>query len=986
MKKTNITIALILLSLFTFSTSVYAQTAYYNNLLQELNTQYGLTGGELVIGGNENLLQQGIYTNINPQFNTVSGQAFQQSVQLNVASAGPNLWSQSSDFVTATSIANGDVLLLVAWVRNLNNGGEDDMAFSFQERFEPWSNSHYSIQDIPANGLWQRIFLPMDANLNHPAGQSILQLHLGLNNISFEIGGLAVINFRQRYQLSDLPQQEVRNYYVDLIAELSNDYGLNGGQYVIGGNENLLQQANHINIAPQFNSPTDQPFQLAAQLMVNAAGPNPWSQSVNYLTIADVALNDVLLLSCFIRNHGDGTIDQMAFSFQELNDPWGNSHYEVVDIPANDQWYRVFFPLTADLAHPTAQTMLQLHLGFENIDFEIGGLALINFKQLYTEADLPKQEVLYYEGIEENAAWRIAANNRIDQHRKTNLTVTVVDVNHNPVENASVHFDMQNAAFKYGSFEAAALLDPNPNLDFYQSEFYRLFNYGTVGIYWSGAESDNYDLALSTTNILLQNGLDVRLHPALWGFITSNWSSMPNDVQQALNQGNAAYVRQRINQRLPDVTNRFKDLVTDYDVLNEPSHVTNLQDLLGTNEPLVWFQKMRQEDPNNQLFINDYEILSLGAQLAPRNAYKNVIENLLMQNAPIDGVGFQGHIFDTPTPPERVYNVIEEFYQLGLNYGQQLDFKITEYDTEGMGDQLAAQYLGDFLIAIFSHPQVSSFTMWGFWDGLHWLDDAPLYYQDFTPKPALAVYENLLFDQWWTDESRTTASNGVATLRAFKGDYLIRVSSNGKTAQQWINLSGDRSIKIQFDQVLATEGLDFSVRKWQKKAALLEWTSFTQGNTAYFEIQRSDYPQPNGNGFTTLHRLNINNDNNPPRIFKYIDEKPSFSYNYYRIKEVAKDGNTVYSEVKILDFSDKENKGIRLLPSLVQKGENVLVENLSQEVIQHLEVINMMGERIFQQNAIRSNFSFETTHFTKGIYFVNAFWEKEKKTLKLLVF
>lgn len=982
MKTSNINPFLPIFPFFFWVFSLSAQTTYYTNLLQELDTQYGLTGGELTIGGNENLLQQAAYTNVTPQFNTISGQAFEQSVQLAVSGFGPDPWSQRADYLTATDINAGDILLLVAWVRNNNPNGEDDMGFSFQELASPWGNSHYTIQDIPANGIWQRIFLPMDANMSHPTNQTILQLHLGLDNINFEIGGLAVINFGQQYQLSDLPQQEVRNYYVDLMDEMSNDFGLTGGEYVIGGNENLLQEATHVNITPQFHQINDQAFQLSAQMLITSAGPNPWTQAVNYLTIADVDPNDILLLTCYVRAYGDGTASEMAFSFQEANEPWSNSEYEIIDVPSTGQWFRIMHPLDANHLHPSGQTILQLHLGIENIDFEIGGLALINFNQNYELNDLPEQQIIYYDGIEPDAAWRAAAASRIEQHRKADLNIMVVDANNNPVEGANVQIEMQNPEFRYGSFEAVVLLETDPVWDFYKSEFYRLFNYGTTGIYWSSHEPDNYNQALAVTNNLLQNGLDVRLHPILWGTIGPNWSSLPDDVLNALNQNNTAYVRQRIDQRIPDITDRFKTLVTDYDVLNEPSHVTSLQDLLGANEDVTWFQKVRQEDPNNKLFINDFQILSLGAEVAPRNAYKDVIENLLIQNAPLDGVGFQGHMFSTPTPPERVYNVIEEFYQLGLDYGQDFDFKITEYDTQGMNDELAGLYMNDFLTAIFSHPKVTSFTMWGFWDGLHWLDDGPFYYQDWTPKPALAAYENLLFNEWWTDENRVSDGNGNAFVRGFKGDYLVMVTYEENTVQQWVSLTEDRTIKIQFDQILSVEGLDFSVSKWNKNTALLEWVSFGNGNTDYFEIQRA---KRENEVFKTLKILPLTSSLANLGKLEYIDAVPLPHINYYRIKEVAKDGNVFYSEIKALDFNNLKEPSVQLFPTIAKSGEKILVENLNHSTDIYLEVINAIGERVFQQNEWRGNFYLDTTDWQAGVYFVSVSSRNQKEIIRILI-
>ncbi len=592
------------------------------------------------------------------------------------------------------------------------------------------------------------------------------------------------------------------NYYQTLLTELENDYNLIGGEWVIGGNENLLEEGGYVNVSPQFNTQNEPIFERSVQMNITNPGPNPWTQRVNYSTLSDVAEGDLLLLSCFIRNHGGGGVSQMVFSFQELNPPWTISIYQGVEIPSNGQWYQVFFPFHADLNHPLGETILQLQLGFEAIDFEMGGLAVINYKQQYSLDELPHQEVFYYDGIEADALWRTAAQARIETHRKADLEMTLVDANGQAIPNAEVHVELINPLFKYGTVdEGGGLFSNNPNEAFYQQEFFRLFNYGSVGVFWGATDFDDYASEIALANLMQNNGFDIRITPVLWGTIGPQWASTPPDVTTAIQNGDAAYVRTRIEERLQEVSTVFGNRITDFEVLNEPTHVRNFQNLLGANEYLSWYERMRQLNPTGKLFINDFEILSFGAQVDRREAYKAIIENMLMNNTPLDGIGFQSHMFGEPTPPERVYNVLEEFAQLGKQYGRTLDLKITEYDTDGMGDELAAQYLGDFMTAAFSHPQISSFTLWGFADAHHWLDDAPLYNLDYSPKPALAVYEDLVFNQWWTEETLNTDSEGKIILRGFKGDYQIQINLGENRVEKAISLTEDTAITCTLDAI-----------------------------------------------------------------------------------------------------------------------------------------------------------------------------------------
>ena len=73
------------------------------------------------------------------------------------------------------------------------------------------------------------------------------------------------------------------------------------------------------------------------------------------------------------------------------------------------------------------------------------------------------------------------------------------------------------------------------------------------------------------------------------------------------------------------------------------------------------------------------------------------------------------------------------------------------------------------------------FMMWGFWDGSKFGPSAPIYDDDWTVKPSGEVYRDLVFNEWWTEESGTTDNEGRYTTRAFFGDYTVTVTVGGDT-------------------------------------------------------------------------------------------------------------------------------------------------------------------------------------------------------------
>ena len=81
------------------------------------------------------------------------------------------------------------------------------------------------------------------------------------------------------------------------------------------------------------------------------------------------------------------------------------------------------------------------------------------------------------------------------------------------------------------------------------------------------------------------------------------------------------------------------------------------------------------------------------------------------------------------------------------------------------------------MITAFSHEAVDGFIMWGF----RGQDKYILYDNDYNPRPSLAVWQDLIYNKWWTQEAGTTDANGTFTTRGYYGDYDITVTANGKT-------------------------------------------------------------------------------------------------------------------------------------------------------------------------------------------------------------
>jgi hypothetical protein len=201
-----------------------------------------------------------------------------------------------------------------------------------------------------------------------------------------------------------------------------------------------------------------------------------------------------------------------------------------------------------------------------------------------------------------------------------------------------------------------------------------------------------------------------------------------------------------------------------------------------------WFRAAKESDPGARLFINEYDILTAnGANLRKQNSYYSMVETLLARGAPVEGIGLQGH-FETPTPPERMLEILDRFARLGL------PVVITEYDFATADEELQAQFTRDLMIVAFSHPAVTDFLMWGFWEGSHWKPQGAMIRRDWSEKPMYRVWRELIFERWHTDTSGATDSSGTFRFRGFLGEYEITVQAGGSTVELKAELKQDGQV------------------------------------------------------------------------------------------------------------------------------------------------------------------------------------------------
>lgn len=594
-------------------------------------------------------------------------------------------------------------------------------------------------------------------------------------------------------------------YHDTLTNQLQNNYNLTGGNWIFTGNEttNTSNAITYGNTTTQ-NSATGQDFSIAVNLDIASVGTNPWDAGYFMSNVNAVQTGDKVLAVIWVRTVSTPLGGQSGRLNIFVEDAQTYHKEFFIDANPTFQWQQYLLPFESTDNYSAGDLNFGMHLAYQEQEIEIGGMTMINFGNSVPLSALPQNlNIGDYDGIEPNAAWRVTAANRIEQHRKANMQLQVLDDQGNPIPNASVHVEMLRHHYAFGTAVVPRLIANNSSFNStYQNHLTNLdgnghgFNWvvNENALKWRAWEEGWTSPAETVNSIqwLLNNNIKFRGHVLVW----PGWGNMPADMQT--NQNNPTYLENRINGHLNTILNYtgIRNKIEEWDVINEISHVRDLEYALqGTPNYTTGreiypdiINKAKQEDANLIGYLNDYNILNNGSVYGgDYQLYKSMIQEIVTAGAAVDGIGFQAHMGSALIAPDSLYAIIDDAHQ-AFN----LPIKITEYDqSDILPDTMQAKYTGDFLTMIFSHPATNGFLMWGFWDDAHWLGNSPLYDINWNPKPTHATFTDLIFNQWWTDSTLTTDANGNLDLRGFKGDYRITTTYNNQTVTGGLKMTDD---------------------------------------------------------------------------------------------------------------------------------------------------------------------------------------------------
>jgi len=712
------------------------------------------------------------------------------------------------------NVKKGEVVFAAFWARaaNLPAGkSQITMPYHLQQTGEPYQQ--FASREAVLTSAWHQYYIHAEMPKKQKRGSMGLAAHLAGSAATLELGPVYLLNMGEGAVDRDSlpkntngaqtsapaataqPARILSSAQAGVPPALSSDYA--GVKSRLSGQAARLLASPDISSAQVYGenethrivSDAGVPGGKAVEVTVSKAGENSWSAGINWSMSEGVAKGDVVFLAFWAKGlSAENEAQTPVISpvrVQENQEPY-RSALDGAAYLSRD-WKLYFAASKSDLDIPKGTAGMSFHIGLSKQSLRLGPAYLFNLGPSGNINALPRNKVSY-EGQSQSAPWRAKAKAKIEQHRKSDLTIKVLGADGQPKAGALVSAELERHAFNFGTFVGHEFIGKKGEKDErYHKSFHENFNMATLPLYWQDwgfNGKDSLEPAYrKTVKYAHEQDMRWRGHPIFW----PGESYMPSRILKA--EGKPKAQRKMVL----DHVEKIMKFIAPYqpfavDMVNEVR--VNQYFKENGNPDLVEdaFKLAHEIAPEIPLFVNDYGILNNGGfNEASIKFYHDWIKRMRAKDVPLGGIGFQAHFGSGLTDPQRVMDILAEFAEYGL------PLHLTEFDIETYDSETQADYTRDMLYAAFSEPAVEAFVVWGWWEGDHWKAPAAMLNKDWSPRPNYRAWRDTIFTEFWTREQGQTDASGLVTLRGFKGDYKITIGGQQTRAV----LDGDKVIEIR---------------------------------------------------------------------------------------------------------------------------------------------------------------------------------------------
>jgi endo-1,4-beta-xylanase len=405
---------------------------------------------------------------------------------------------------------------------------------------------------------------------------------------------------------------------------------------------------------------------------------------------------------------------------------------------------------------------------------------------------------------QEQMPWFQEANKRVEDHRKADLVLVLKDSKGYSIADEDVAIELKSHDFHHGGVMSIWQFSgirkntkPYVKPSIYHSKFLELFNAtGFNNAFKPKLKNGHAEHLPKAIEWTQQHQIPLRGHTLIW----PGEKHLPKEVLKE--KSSKSKLRKACNTMIRSWVQKWQ--LSEWDVINEPRANHLVQDILGKEEEAKWFKlaKTTSKDPNVQLYLNDYQIVS-GIKDSYKDIYEKNAQVLLDQGAPLHGLGVQSR-FKFDISPEQIYKNLTRLNKFNLPI-KGTEFEVVDLKRK-LSDQERAKITFQVASTYFSHHLVKGLYVWTIFKSSNeamvngkpsWGYSSFMINQDGSLKANGLIWKYLFKHLWTSDLKTKSNTQGIIKTRVFKGRYKITFTHEGKKITRTIHLDKDQIIEIK---------------------------------------------------------------------------------------------------------------------------------------------------------------------------------------------
>jgi hypothetical protein len=162
--------------------------------------------------------------------------------------------------------------------------------------------------------------------------------------------------------------------------------------------------------------------------------------------------------------------------------------------------------------------------------------------------------------------------------------------------------------------------------------------------------------------------------------------------------------------------------------------------------------------------------------------------------------------------------------------------------------------------------------------------------------------------------------------------------------------------------------------------AKLIWQTATEMDNNYFQVERSS----DGITFIAIGRVTSQGNTTSGFSYSFIDSFPQRGNNYYRLRQVDRNGRTTLSDTVVVQFDTYVGNAIKVFPTLSTGIVRVMLMNTN-DVLKEIVVYDITGGTAIYYTGTGLQHQLNLSNLPNATYIIKVFTEKNILSQKVVL-